>query len=207
MADLADIDNPRWKLDLVMRGKASIDLLETYNDEAITTADENILNSTRSTDFLTPKSRMSERFRAQRPGTGANGAIRAGVRELGPAVYGGQLSRSSLNTPDCDDWHERGVAPGSAAIDAPLEDAWLLERLGSEFVVLANGWPHGDLVGMRVIDVALCENGSVLLDRYDLAPGSADLFRPDQYVAGRWKTPSAEVVTKACLKAHGRAQS
>ena len=53
----------RGKLDLVMRGQAGQELLESYNEEAVTTADENILNSTRSTDFLTPKTTVSKAFR------------------------------------------------------------------------------------------------------------------------------------------------
>ena len=46
-----------------MRGQAGQELLESYNEEAVTTADENILNSTRSTDFLTPKTTVSKAFR------------------------------------------------------------------------------------------------------------------------------------------------
>jgi hypothetical protein len=45
-----------WKLKLVMDGKAPATLLDTYSEERAA-ADENILNSTRSTDFITPKSR------------------------------------------------------------------------------------------------------------------------------------------------------
>lgn len=58
----ADVDNLGWKHDLVLHGEAD-ELIESYNDEAITTADENILNSTRSTDFLTPKSTASQALR------------------------------------------------------------------------------------------------------------------------------------------------
>lgn len=59
----ADVDNLGWKLDLMLRGEADAGLVETCNDEAVTTADENILNSTRSTDFLTPKSTASQSVR------------------------------------------------------------------------------------------------------------------------------------------------
>jgi len=44
---VADADNLVWKLDLILRGEAGPSLLESYNDEATTIADENILNSTR----------------------------------------------------------------------------------------------------------------------------------------------------------------
>lgn len=60
---LADADNLAWKLDLVLRGEAGSRLIETYDHEAIVTADENILNSTRSADFLPPKSSASRVLR------------------------------------------------------------------------------------------------------------------------------------------------
>ena len=52
-----------WKLLLVMRGLAPEALLDSYSDERVAAADENLMNSTRSTDFITPKARS--------PGTSA----------------------------------------------------------------------------------------------------------------------------------------
>ena len=52
-----------WKLKLILDGKAPESLLESYDYERIHGADENILNSTRSTDFITPKSDMSRILR------------------------------------------------------------------------------------------------------------------------------------------------
>ena len=87
----ADVDNLGWKLDLVLRGEAGEDLIETYNEEAIATADENILNSTRSTDFLTPKIDCQ-------PGAARRGArarprprLRPALRELRSPLDAGQL--------------------------------------------------------------------------------------------------------------------
>ena len=60
---LQDADGLMWKLDLVMRGLAPESLLDTYHSERAYAADENILNSTRSTDFITPKSKTSRVFR------------------------------------------------------------------------------------------------------------------------------------------------
>jgi 3-(3-hydroxy-phenyl)propionate hydroxylase len=59
---LQDADGLVWKLDLVMRGLAPESLLDTYHSERAYAADENILNSTRSTDFITPKSKTSRVF-------------------------------------------------------------------------------------------------------------------------------------------------
>ncbi len=60
---LQDTDNLIWKLKLVMEGKAPESLLDSYDYERVHGADENILNSTRSTDFITPKSEMSRMLR------------------------------------------------------------------------------------------------------------------------------------------------
>lgn len=196
---VADADNLVWKLDLVLTGEADASLLESYNEEATTIADENILNSTRSTDFMTPKSLASR-------------ALRDAVLELArdhpfarPFVNSGRLSTavsypaSALNTPDEDEgW--AGVAPGSPAIDGPLGEGWLLNRLGNEFVLLTCDAEVRAVPGLVILDLAGAE---VLLDRYDLEPGSACLVRPDQYVAARWRSPTAAKISAALSRAKG----
>ena len=58
-----DTDDLIWKLKLVMDGLAPDTLLDTYSADRTFAADENLMNSTRSTDFITPKSRVSKVFR------------------------------------------------------------------------------------------------------------------------------------------------
>lgn len=193
---LADIDNLGWKLDLVLRGDAPEELLETYNHEAITTADENILNSTRSTDFLTPKSTVSTAFRdAVLDLAGVSGFARAFVNSgrLSTAV---SYPDGPLNSPDEGDW-SGGVASGSPLIDAPLDEGWLLEKLGGRFVVLSNGGQFTPLTGVDHIDLAKRAKAQIAIERLDLRPGSAYLIRPDQYVAARFRTPNADTLTAA----------
>ncbi|MEM9427446.1 MAG: FAD-dependent monooxygenase, partial [Pseudomonadota bacterium] len=60
---IQDADNLGWKLGLVLNEAAPETLLDSYNLERCQAADENILNSTRSTEFITPKSRISRVFR------------------------------------------------------------------------------------------------------------------------------------------------
>jgi hypothetical protein len=60
---LQDADNLGWKLKLVIDGQAPARLLDSYTEERAFAADENLMNSTRSTDFITPKSRVSRTFR------------------------------------------------------------------------------------------------------------------------------------------------
>ena len=196
----ADIDNLGWKLDLVLRGEADETLIETYNAEAIATADENILNSTRSTDFLTPKSEASR-------------ALRNAVLELAqnhafarPFVNSGRLStavrypESPLSTPDEDEW-DGGVAPGAPILDSPHGDGWLLEQLGEEFVLLTHGWTGTVCSGLKCIAVE-----GPAADRLALARGSACLVRPDQYVAARWHNPDPARIEAALLRARGGAK-
>ena len=85
-----DADNLAWKLAAVLRGEAPAALIATYDDERIPAADENILNSTRSTDFITPKSEAAR-------------AYRDAVLELSehyafarPLVNSGRLSRPAI---------------------------------------------------------------------------------------------------------------
>lgn len=200
----ADIDNLGWKLDLVMRGQAGQALLESYNEEAVTTADENILNSTRSTDFLTPKTTVSKAFRDAVLELAATEAFAR------PFVNSGRLStaisypQSGLNTPDDQVWSS-GIAPGSPALDAPANGAWLLPQLGGRFVLLANGWTQGPPADVELIDITQwAGDHSLLLARYGLQPGCGYLIRPDHYVAARWQAPvSAATVQASLARAQG----
>ena len=206
---LADIDNLGWKLDLVLQGKAPQLLLESYNEEAIATADENLLNSTRSTDFLTPKTTVSKAFRD------AVLELAASEPFARPFVNSGRLStaihyaQGSLNTADAESWHGAGVAPGSPALDAPIAKGWLLPRLGGRFVLLAQGWSQAVPEGVELLDVDAFDAASteLLRSRYALAPGCAYLLRPDHYVAARFKpAASCAQLVAALARAQGAEQ-
>ncbi|WP_370155693.1 FAD-dependent oxidoreductase [Ferrovibrio sp.] len=131
-----DAENIAWKLRYVLDGKAPDSLLDTYDDERVYAADENILNSTRSTDFITPKNQASMDFRnatleLARDFPFAQRHVNSGRLSV-PAV----LATSALNTADIDAFG--GIlAPGAVAADAPVEeggrDGWLLDMLGDSF--------------------------------------------------------------------------
>jgi len=133
---IQDADNFAWKLALVLQGKSPESLLESYDAERIPAADENIRNSTRSTDFITPKSHASRVFRdaalqlAESHGF-ARGLVNSGRLSL-PHTY----AASPLSTPDRDGFAGR-MRPGSPCADAPLlaggARAWLLDQLGDAF--------------------------------------------------------------------------
>ena len=134
---IQDIDNLTWKLARVLAGKAPESLLDTYDMERVPAADENILNSTRSTHFITPKSRASRMFRD------ATLQLAEHLPFARRLVNSGRLStphtytKTPLNTPDQSAFAGRAT-PGAPAEDAPLtigsERAWLLDQLGGRFV-------------------------------------------------------------------------
>jgi len=137
-----DTDNLIWKLKLVIDGKAPAKLLDTYSDERCWAADENILNSTRSTDFITPKSNASKQIRtavlqlAQKHAF-ARKLVNSGRLSV-PAYYTGSV----LNTPDSDSFAGM-MEPGAPMDDAPVRvnghdpaDQWLLDHVGNRFQAL-----------------------------------------------------------------------
>ena len=198
---LQDAANLAWKLDLVVRGLASESLIDSYNHEAIAIADENICHSTRSTEFITPKSAASRAFRDAVLELAASHAFAR------PFVNSGRLSTpvslpdSPLNTPDEDDW-TAGMAPGSPLVDAALGDGWLLDRLGGAFIVVSNGAVPVP-GGLDALDLAGCPGAQAAIERCGLPPGAAMLVRPDQYVAARWKSPSLSQIAAAFDRAKG----
>ncbi|MTI42547.1 3-(3-hydroxy-phenyl)propionate hydroxylase [Roseibium hamelinense] len=186
-----DIDNLAWKLKLVLDGTADEQLLDSYDAERVFAADENILNSTRSTDFITPKSEMSRVFRdavlhLSEAHDFARPLVNSGRLSV-PSVYDGSL----LNGPDADELPDR-TRPGAPASDAPLRDGWLLDHLGGWFTLLALNLDPGanDAIAgvpVRVLQIESPEIGEDIRKRYLGASDQAVyLIRPDQHVAARW---------------------
>jgi 3-(3-hydroxy-phenyl)propionate hydroxylase len=209
-----DVDNLAWKLALVHTGKAPMALLDSYHEERAFAADDNLLNSTRSTDFITPKSRGSRTFR--------NAVLELAESEpfARPLVNSGRLStptpylHSSLNTPDADAWDGK-MNPGTVCADAPVTRAgkrdWLLHALGDGFAVLHFGdgkpAPQAELavgdIRARVLNVGtdLIDAEGMLAERYDARPGTTYLIRPDQHVAARWRRFDAGAIGAAMKRA------
>jgi 3-(3-hydroxy-phenyl)propionate hydroxylase len=220
---LEDGENLGWKLAMVLRGKASSALLESYEIERGLAADENIRASTRSTDFIAPHSQQELRLRR---------AVLSLAKEADFAkrmVNGGRLSVPSvyetpLSTADVDPW-AAGPRPGAHMLDAPLtrangESIFLTESFKSEssksagggFVLVesANGAasdaPRG--VGHILIgsDAPLHDCSGLFTRRYDATPGSAYLLRPDGYVAARFKHPTSVAIEQALARASARGE-
>lgn len=118
-----DIDNLGWKLDAVLRGQAPDALLDSYASEREYAADENILNSTRATDFITPKSDISRLFRDATLDLARQHGFARALVNSGRLSVPATLHTSTLATPDrVEDGFSGAMVPGAAAADAPLAE-------------------------------------------------------------------------------------
>jgi len=227
---IQDADNLVWKLKLVLDGKAPQTLLDTYSEERVFAADENLMNSTRSTDFITPKSAVSKTFRNAVLGLAKDFPFARALVNSGRLSVPSFLTESRLNTPDADVF--AGVmVPGAPLDDAPCETAggeqWLLQAIGNRFQLLYHVPDAADLtpadaaalaaladapVPVEALVVAergtapgglktLIDSRGRIRERYDLQPATTYLVRPDQHVAARWRRFDAGLVRAALDRA------
>ncbi|HFQ15247.1 MAG TPA: FAD-dependent oxidoreductase [Rhodobacteraceae bacterium] len=207
---LQDTDNLIWKLKLIIEGRAPESLLETYDIERIHGAEENILNSTRSTDFITPKSEISRVFRDAVLDLAETHAFARPLVNSGrlsvPCTYDG----SPLNTSDALSG-PKTTRPGSPCPDVPLGDGYLLDRLGDRFVLLTIDAEAPDEIeedGIKVSRLALStkDDTSGALKRRYLGdePSAVYLIRPDQHVAARRPSYNENLIRAAIRRATGK---
>jgi 3-(3-hydroxy-phenyl)propionate hydroxylase len=205
---IQDVDNLSWKLDLVIRGLAPDYLLDSYSAERVHGADENVLNSTRSTDFITPKSEISRIFRdavldLSEHHAFARPLVNSGRLSL-PCTYDG----SPLNGPDALPEGPARCRVGSPCPDAPFGDGYLLGALGDGFMLLTINAAAPDEMtvdGITVRRLALSGAGPIAERYLGEAPSAVYLIRPDQHVAARWAHFDADAVRAALRCAIGKA--
>lgn len=206
-----DTDNLIWKLKLVVDGDAPLALIDSYDEERAFAADDNLLNSTRATDFISPKSPSSRLYR--------DAVLQ--LAEVFPfaraLVNSGRLSvptpylYSSLNTVD-ESAFEGKMLPGTNCADAPIkisgQDSWLLNHIGGAFTLLCFGSApvsHVDFgrVQAKVLEVGkdIEDSKNLLAQRYDAQPGTVYLIRPDQHVAARWRVFDESKISQALARA------
>jgi 3-(3-hydroxy-phenyl)propionate hydroxylase len=212
---LEDAENLAWKLDRVLKKRSPEVLLESYHAERSAAADENIRESTRSTDFMAPVSRQEARLRR---------AVLSLARETEfgkRMINGGRLSvpsiyDSPLSTADAEMWRG-GPRPGASMPDAPvaarageslfLTDAFV--KAGTRFTLLefVDGAEVYAPDGVGVIRIGghdgLSDPEGLAASRYDAEPGTAYLLRPDGYVAARFRHPTRSALDAALARACG----
>lgn len=194
-----DADNLGWKLAATLEG-ASQALIASYDDERSQAADENILNSTRATDFIAPRTPVEKLFR--------NAAL-ALARDTGfgkRMVNSGRLSLptsyrdSPLSTPDKGTW-ATGPEPGASVPDAPAGSGYLSQQLGQGFALLGGADAVRTLAGSSLRVVGAGDGEVLLRQRFDLTPGASYLIRPDRHVAARFRNTTDAAVSAALKRA------
>ncbi|MEN9983651.1 MAG: hypothetical protein RI918_1620 [Pseudomonadota bacterium] len=218
---IQDAENLAWKLDAVLRDQAPDTLLNSYASEREYAADENIRNSTRATDFITPKSAISRVFRDAVLDLAKDYPFARTLVNSGRLSVPATLHGSELNNPDEDTFASRMV-PGSVALDAPVQLAdgtvsWLLPQLQDGFTLMVYGAALTTSLPCQVLQIeaqnaftnpgqtnVLIDHHDLIAQRYDMQPGTAYLIRPDQHVCARWRQVSPEKLQSALDLALGR---
>ena len=215
---LDDAGNLAWKLALVLQGHAPEALLDSYSQERVHAARENIAYGTKSTEFMAPP---HAGFRLMREAALRlaleSDAVRTLInpRQSTPIAY----PDSPLNAGDRG--VEAGPSAGDVAPEARLRDGHLTQRFGQAFVALYFGDAGAAPAELAALDRSalpaparldfwqVCrdlrhagagclhdDRGEAWL-RYAAAEGTLVLVRPDGYIGGRWARPDARQVAAA----------
>jgi len=211
---IQDAENLAWKLALILQKEAPASLMDTYHLERSAAADENITHSTRSTDFIAPRSSQEFRFR------NAALALARQTEFAKRMVNSGRLSTAStyatvLSTPDEDLWN-CPTQPGAPLLDARMtcsnsQPAWLLQAIGGEETVLhvydGQNTPEIARKKLIVIGKDLIDDSGFFAQRYDATPGATYLVRPDQHLAARWRHLDPADIERASHRLRGHYHS
>ena len=178
-----DVDNLGWKLASILKNNSSVKILNSYNDERIEAAKENITNSSRATNFMTPKNKMAKVFRDQ-------------VLELATSQ---QFSRNLINSGrlsvpfklsglELDNEYKDDPLLGSIYIDFPI-----LDRKGNRLFVT-------DVINQSFItnqDVDFFDFEGKGIERF--ADDLNYLIRPDGYIVGIFKDLNIKTIKRCIL--------
>ena len=222
---IQDTDNLLWKLALVIDGRAPETLLDSFDAERTAAADENLMNSTRSTDFMTPKSKAARTLRDAVLSLAAEVPAGRALVNSGRLSVPSTLHDSPLNSPDVDAF-DGWMVPGAPLDDAPAagDFPWLLPHLGDGFTLLHFGRPDAaraealaglatDRLPIRALVVrangapppprlrSVEDTDGLAARRCDARDGTCYLIRPDQHVAARWRRFDATAVRHALQRA------
>ncbi|MCP5266991.1 MAG: FAD-dependent monooxygenase [Burkholderiaceae bacterium] len=228
-----DAENLAWKLALVESGAADVRLLDSYSHERVNAAREICAEGGRSTRFMSPP---SAGYRLLRDATLSLVLSQDWPKDLlhwrtsRPHEY----TDSPLNTTDATDAYDGGVPPGATLANVRLgQDDYLLDHLGSGFVVLAfvaddaqardaidafdavdaDGLPLELLLvgggkprtteGRRRVR-AIADPDNRVAARCAATPGAAYLVRPDGHVCARWHALDSGKLSNALARAVAR---
>ena len=201
-----DVDNLGWKLASVLKNSSSEKILSTFNDERIEAAKENIANSSRATNFMTPKNKMAKIFRDQVLDLSLNNLFSRNLINSGRLSVPFKLGGLKLDNEFKDD-----PLLGSIYVDFPI-----LDRKGNR-LFLTDAITHGyNLLSFSKTKMNSTSNLNVMnigdesdkgvdfvdfegrgLERYreDLSY----LIRPDGYIIGIFEDVTFKTLEKYML--------
>lgn len=217
-----DADNLAWKLAAVVQGRAEEGLLDSYSAERRPIAQRNLRDSSRSTEFINPKSAHSLGLRdavlaLSRKASFAKQYINTGRFAVWPV-----LEDSPLSIKDDGPFPPEG-RPGTPVLDCSLEASdgsrqWLTDLIGDYFTLVVFDNAEADVRAIeqalsaifptRVVRIAstrisqtdvLWDAQGKFASTYGVNAGSVVLFRPDQHVL--FRSPTLELEQ---LKSHLR---
>ena len=227
-----DADNLAWKLAFVIKGLAAPALLDSYSDERVGAAHENLLHGTKSTEFMAPPSFAFELMRKAVLGLAIH---HAGVRAL---INPRQTSAITYRDSPLNQADERaaefaaGPPPGAVLPECPLvirgdggapRQGHVTDLLMPGFVALCFGAAPGALQALsrrladravpfevavvaraRADGAAAWDASGRLFPMYGAQAGTVYLVRPDGHVLARWKQLAAEDAAQAIDQAIAR---
>ena len=201
-----DVDNLGWKLASILKNSSSEKILSTFNDERIEAAKENIANSSRATNFMTPKNKMAKIFRDQVLDLSLNNLFSRNLINSGRLSVPFKLGGLKLDNEFKDD-----PLLGSIYVDFPI-----LDRKGNR-LFLTDAITHGyNLLSFSKTKMNSTSNLNVMnigdesdkdvdfvdfegrgLERYreDLSY----LIRPDGYIIGIFEDVTFKTLEKYML--------
>jgi 3-(3-hydroxy-phenyl)propionate hydroxylase len=199
---IQDADNLVWKLAAIIKGEADAALLASYDEERVHAADENMLHSSRATNFITPKSQVERDFRLAVLDLAAAHPFARRMVNSGRLSTPCSLAGMSLQTPA----EGSGLAPGAPCPDAPVAaggiPGFLLDHLGGAFKLLVIGETDPPPCGLEIIRIgtgALQDTEGLVAAR--LGSNLAYLVRPDQHIAARFTAARPEAIATALARA------
>lgn len=215
---LQDAENLAWKVAATLNLNAGDSLLDSYDEERLLAARENVSITGDTIRFMVPPTRLHHLYR--------NALLRLSARfpRFNRFVNSGRMSTPTcyrgLSAIQAPTW--AALSPGDLIPNLTFTDVPLRKALSGGFALIvdlrsgagiaaaehAGRDPAIRAMGAFFQMLAAGSNGAVdpaqeaLLGVLELSQAAAVLVRPDGYVAGVARADPADMID-ACLKAHG----
>ncbi|MDC3090625.1 FAD-dependent monooxygenase [Paracoccaceae bacterium] len=201
-----DVDNLGWKLASILKNNSSEKILNTFNVERMEAAKENIANSSRATNFMTPKNKMAKIFRDQVLDLSVSNQFSRNLINSGRLSVPFKLGSLKLDNEFKDD-----PLLGSIYIDFPI-----LDRKGNR-LFLTDTLTHGyNLLSFSKTKINFTSNLNIIsvgeknnkdVDFIDFEGRGLEryrknldyLIRPDGYIVGIFKNVNIKTLERYML--------